>query len=390
LPYAPPDSLAQKIKNAVQHLQRNNSFVQFNRGDFIIEIIRPIWSDIHSLQNEKGIPFIKEMGLVNSAAQQLFDSSFFNLASFSSAAQGKANAAIIEIGRKLFSDTRLSQNNQRSCASCHQPQKAYTDGIAKNASLDGKERIFRNTPTILYASLQPLQFADGRLSFLEDQARAVIENHSEMKGDLKKIVVQLSGDTSYKRLAQEAFNKREYNEEDITRSLAAFIRQQASFSSSFDAYLGGNKNAISTTAQKGFIVFMGKGKCGTCHFMPLFNGVVPPHFSKMESEIIGVPAQNKKPFVLDADEGKARFTGAAIHRFAFKTPTLRNIALTAPYMHNGVYKTLEEVIHFYDKGGGKGLGMELEHQTLPAEPLQLTAAEKKNLVEFLKSLTDAR
>jgi cytochrome c peroxidase len=141
-------------------------------------------------------------------------------------------------------------------------------------------------------------------------------------------------------------------------------------------------------AANGFTLFMGKAKCGTCHFMPLFNGVVPPHFSKMESEVIGVPQTNRAPFTLDADEGKYRFTQSPIHRFAFKTPTLRNIALTAPYMHNGVYKTLEEVVEFYDKGGGAGLDIPLPSQTLPAEPLHLTKEEKNALIQFLHSLTD--
>jgi cytochrome c peroxidase len=109
----------------------------------------------------------------------------------------------------------------------------------------------------------------------------------------------------------------------------------------------------------------------------------------MESEIIGAPTKNKAPFGLDADEGKYRFTGAPIHRFAFKTPTLRNIALTAPYMHNGVYQTLDEVVDFYDKGGGAGLGISVPGQTLPAEPLHLTKNERKAIVAFMHSLTDS-
>ncbi len=151
----------------------------------------------------------------------------------------------------------------------------------------------------------------------------------------------------------------------------------------------GDNNAMSKNDIKGFNVFMGKGKCGTCHFMPLFNGTVPPLFDKMESEVLGVPATtdtiNPK---LDADSGKYVLYGIPHHLYSFKTTTVRNVELTAPYMHNGVYKTLEEVIDFYNKGGGAGLGFEIEHQTLPPDPLGLTEEDKANLILFLKSLTD--
>lgn len=387
--YTPSDSLSKKIDDGITYIAQNNSFNEFDRGEFIIQFIRPLWNSLYKLQQQCNIPFISETGLVNTRSPQLLDASFFNAYSFLERGAGDTvNQSEIELGRKLFSEKRLSGTGARSCASCHSPQKAYTDGLAKNVSIDGKQTILRNTPTILYASLQPVQFADGRLSFLEDQAKAVIENHSEMKGDLKKIVQQLSNDTSYQRLAQNAFGKKNIIETDIIKSLAVFIRSQAPFNSPFDNYLRGNRNAISDEAKKGFTLFMGKAKCGTCHFNPLFNGVVPPHFSKMESEIIGVPAKNKAPFVIDGDEGKYGFTQAAIHRFAFKTPTLRNIALTAPYMHNGVYQILEEVIDFYDKGGGAGIGIALSNQTLPPDPLNLTNEEKKAIIAFLQALSD--
>jgi cytochrome c peroxidase len=352
-----------------------------------VKYARPLWYQLYLFQKEKAIPFLKEMGLVNTTSPHLFDSSFFNAASFSGVTE-TADQTLVSLGRQLFLDKRLSENETRSCASCHQPQNGYADNLPKSSSIDGRSVIFRNTPTILYAALQPVQFADSRISFLEDQAKAVIENHSEMKGDLKKIAAQLTADTMYQRHVVKAFGKSTLTGEHITKALAAFIHSQAPFSSPFDAYLRGHQNEMSAEAIKGFNLFMGKAKCGTCHFMPLFNGVVPPHFMKMESEVIGVPKQAKAPFLLDADEGKYRFTGAAVHRFAFKTPTLRNIALTAPYMHNGVYQTLEEVLDFYDKGGAAGLDISLPNQTLPAEPLHLTKDEKRAIVQFLHSLTD--
>ena len=151
----------------------------------------------------------------------------------------------------------------------------------------------------------------------------------------------------------------------------------------------GNGSAMTETEIEGFNLFTGKAKCGTCHFTPLFNGNNPPTFNKTDAEVIGVPANKDTvhPF-LDTDNGKYGLYKIEIHKNAFKTPTLRNIAITAPYMHNGVYTTLEEVIDFYDKGGGTGLGLHVLNQTLPGEKLNLLHSEKKALVAFMNTLTD--
>jgi len=130
---------------------------------------------------------------------------------------------------------------------------------------------------------------------------------------------------------------------------------------------------------------MGKAKCATCHFFPLFNGTVPPTYQETESEVLGTPATlaGKK---VDADVGKFVLTNREPHRYAFKTPTVRQVAKTAPYMHNGVFRTLDEVVDFYDKGGGNGLGFNLANQTLPFDKLNLTQLEKKALVAFMKAM----
>ncbi len=139
----------------------------------------------------------------------------------------------------------------------------------------------------------------------------------------------------------------------------------------------------------GFNLFMGKAKCGTCHFMPLFSGAKPPRYYFIESEVIGVPATiDKKKSTLDNDSGRYLITGSKIHLFSFKTPTLRNVALTAPYMHNGVFKTLEEVVDFYNNGGGKGIGIAPSNQSLPFDKLNLSVKEKKDIIAFMRSLTD--
>ena len=146
---------------------------------------------------------------------------------------------------------------------------------------------------------------------------------------------------------------------------------------------------LSSKEINGFNLFMGKAKCGTCHFMPLFSGAKPPRFYFIESEVIGVPAtKNKRQPKLDSDSGRFLITRQPLHLFSFKTPTLRNIALTAPYMHNGVFSSLEEVVEFYTDGGGKGLHIAPTNQSLPFERLGLTKDERANIVAFMKTLTD--
>jgi cytochrome c peroxidase len=151
----------------------------------------------------------------------------------------------------------------------------------------------------------------------------------------------------------------------------------------------GDKSKLSEAEKNGFNLFTGKAKCATCHYIPLFNGLIPPFFSDTESEVLGVPkTKNKKNAVIDPDFGKYLFTRSEIHKYAFKIPGLRNIELTAPYMHNGVFNTLEEVMEFYNNGGGAGLKIELPNQTLPPDKLNLSKKEIADVISFMKTLTD--
>jgi len=180
-------------------------------------------------------------------------------------------------------------------------------------------------------------------------------------------------------------------------ALGSYVRSLVFLNSRFDQYMRGNKAALTAEEVNGFNLFMGKAKCGTCHYMPLFNGNFPPRFVKTDAEVIGVPATAQallrgrprgggKGAVIDADPGRFAIVPAESFRHAFKTPTVRNAARTGPYMHNGVFSTLEEVMDFYNKGGGAGLGIKIPNQTLPFDKLDLNENERREIIAFIRSL----
>jgi cytochrome c peroxidase len=162
------------------------------------------------------------------------------------------------------------------------------------------------------------------------------------------------------------------------------------FNSPFDKYIAGDKNALTKQQIRGFNLFMGKAQCGTCHYAPVFNGLIPPLYKRTEFEILGTTKNTdfKNP-ELDADSGRYTTFPTKYYMGAFKTPTVRNIARTAPYMHNGAFATLEQVLEFYNKGGGVGLGLNVPMQTLSPKPLQLDSSEVNDIISFLHSLTDS-
>lgn len=374
------------LEKGKKYLKTNTNFNAFDRAFFIREIANPLSRGLYKSQTELGIPFMKESKGLKPTAQTIFDAGAFDAEAFSGFPDYKTTPEKIALGKKLFNDPILSGNNTRSCASCHHEDKAFTDGVERAVSLDGKSLLQRNTPTLANIAFQRVFFSDSRVSYLEDQAVAVIKNENEMHGSLEKSALAIQKDAAYVKEFKKAFPKGEINEFEIKNALASYIRSLSNNDSKFDRYMQ-DKGTFTADEKAGFNLFTGKAKCATCHFIPLTNGTVPPNFDKSESEVLGTPNKNK---ALDGDLGKFVVTQAAIHKHSFKTPTIRNIELTAPYMHNGVYNTLEEVVDFYNDGGGIGLGFDLPNQTLPEDKLNLTEIEKKQLIAFMKTLTDTR
>ncbi|WAC10028.1 cytochrome-c peroxidase [Dyadobacter pollutisoli] len=383
----------QKLTNlsnaAIDFLKNSKSFNDFNRASFIVDYINPLCLSLHQNQKLAGIAFVKDHRLLRGDAATLFDKKAFDPEALLSNTKFSSTADRIALGEKLFYDPRVSGNGQTSCGSCHQPQLAFTDGL-KTSKGFGNENLKRNAPTIMYAALQQALFYDLRSPSLEDQAADVIHNKNEMHGSVEDIAKLISSDNDYKNLFSKAYPELDSTQPVyIQNSLAVFVRSLNPFNSPFDKYMRGDKKALTDGQVNGFNLFMGKAKCGTCHFMPLFNGTVPPDYQRTESEVLGVTASaDLKHPLPDQDLGRGVHNQFPQWKNAFKTSTVRNIAKTAPYMHNGAFNTLQEVMEFYNEGGGAGLGLEVHNQTFAADKLNLTPKEIALVIEFMEGLTD--
>ncbi len=373
------------IHAAIGYVRKSPDFNAFDRLVFIREYANPLSSQLLDAQKALDIPVFTEKRLLSPVARTLTDSGVFNANYFINFEEQAMTTQRIALGKMLFFNPILSNNSGRTCATCHQPDKAFTDGEPRSFAVGFNGlRVSRNAPTLLNASFQAAQFADSRVTFLEDQASDVIRNPDEMHGSLPDAVAALHKQEQSRKLFEDAYADG-VTESNLKNAIASYIRSLSSLDSRLDRHFRGSESTLTVEEKAGFNLFMGKAKCATCHFFPLFNGTVPPAYLETESEVLGTPATGEGKTV-DPDVGKFALTKREPHRYAFKTPTVRHVALTAPYMHNGVFRTLEEVVDFYDRGGGNGLGFNLENQTLPFDKLNLTGPEKKALVAFMKIL----
>jgi cytochrome c peroxidase len=378
------------FKDAVFYIEKNNQFNKFDRLTFIAEYLNPIAKIIGEFKTANNWGDNKS-GYYYSSIKK--NNTLFNPGAFSPYRfldDFTTTPQKVEFGRQLFFEKKLSSNNKQSCAGCHQPNKAFTDGLTTSEALDGHSVLKRNAPTIWNAALQRNLFTDSRSRSLEDQVLQVLNNSKEMHGSAKAVAEKILSIEKYTDLYKGAYPdaKAEDAVNNLCNAIACFERTLIALNSKFDKHMNGTA-MLNKSEANGFNLFLGKAKCGSCHFMPLFSGAKPPRYYYIESEVLGVPfSSDKKKTRLDSDSGRYLITRSPLHLFSFKTPTLRNIALTAPYMHNGIFNTLDEVVDFYNTGGGKGLGIAPANQTLPFDKLMLTKKEKKDLIAFMKSLTD--
>ena len=306
------------------------------------------------------------IGTASTAAQAAEDySNFLRPAEVPQPDNNRMTSARVELGKMLFFDPRLSGSNWISCGTCHNPTLGWSDGLPTAIGHDMKV-LERATPTILNTAYQPLQFWDGRERTLEKQALGPIVSRGEMHQDLDELVEELSALRGYREAFEDAYPGEGVTTKTIAKAIASYERSIVSTDAPFDRWIKGETHAMSKAAKKGFDVFRGKGRCVLCHGG--FN------FTDNGFHNLGLKDNE--------DPGRYKIRKVKILKGAFKTPTLRDVALTAPYMHNGMYKTLEEVVEHYNRGGDSKDNLDPNMQ-----PLHLSATEKANLVAFLKALT---
>jgi len=383
------DSIVHYLDIAIEYLNVHSDFDRFDRLGFLTRTAMPLQQHLALFITELDLDLNTHPAL-NHASINLFSKNAISLASFSRGT-GDANARqLAAIGKELFFEKALSGNLSRSCATCHNPEKFFTDGLVKSKTLDGKGVVMRNAPSLYYAAWQYSQFYDGRATSLEEQIKAVLQNPLEMDANPDTVLRRLNESAHYRSIFRTAWpDATRIGLDQVTVALAAYEQTLAPFNSPFDRYIGGDTLAMNASQKKGFNLFMGKAQCGTCHFAPLFNGLLPPYYEVSEVEVLGVPQRDAKGVKrMDTDSGRYRFFPISFNNGAFKTTTVRNAAMTAPYMHNGVFRSLDEVLDFYNKGGGKGMGLKVETQTLSDKELQLTKQETRDIIAFLNALTD--
>ncbi|HWP42356.1 MAG TPA: cytochrome c peroxidase, partial [Blastocatellia bacterium] len=283
----------------------------------------------------------------------------------------------VALGRLLFFDPVLSGGNDISCATCHHPDLGLSDGRGLSMGKGGRglgpereggEVIKRGAPSIWNAAFNHMQFWDGRAPNLEEQARGPITSPVEMAEDPENLVRELKAISEYVERFDRAFGGREGSAvtfDNVVKAIASFERTLTANNTPFDRFAAGERSALTPSQYQGFNLFRsGKTRCFECHGLPTFAN---PDF-----KIIGVPDLDPR----EPDFGRFDVTKGEGNKRAFKVPTLRNVVLSAPYMHNGRFKTLEEVIDFYAAGGGPGIGFDTPHIDDKMRPYAISAEEK--------------
>jgi cytochrome c peroxidase len=272
----------------------------------------------------------------------------------------------VDLGRRLFLDPMLSAAATIACASCHRPEHLFADATAISPGVYGRTGR-RNTPSLLNVAYARQLTWDGRSATLEEQVLKPIQDPVEMGLSLSELVERLEGRRDYRSAFQDALGE-PVSEVGVARALAAYLRTLRSGGSPFDRFRVGEADALTPLARIGFQLFVGKARCALCH--------AGPTLSDGEFHNTGVTVRSGSE-----DAGRLLLTGVEADRGAFRTPSLRNVVRTAPYMHDGSLATLREVIEFYDGGGEPN-----PHLDADVRPLRLDEDEKRALIEFLGSL----
>lgn len=392
------EALKKLMNSAENELNQANDFNAFDRASFLSSYIQPLYKQVNQIHKKSGVEYYDEVSRFpmsfNTRSDNIFSDDFLNKTYYTGVESN--NDDLIDLGKTLFFDPILSKNNQRACASCHSPQEGFTNNKKTSTAFDFEGSLNRNTPTVLNSIYASDYFHDLRAQEVRNVVEHVVFNPKEFATGYNTIEKKLRTSAQYQNMFKKSFvayDGHYINKNSINTALTAYIQSLTGWNSEFDKFARGDENELSDDAKAGFNLFMGKAQCAICHFPPTFAGLVPPYFEDSESEVLGVTTQfDTITPVLDEDWGRlasSKVKDQAAHfKHSFKTPTIRNAALTFPYMHNGSFSTLQEVLHFYNHGGGVGLGLKVDNQTLPDAKLGLTPNEINQLEAFIISLTD--
>jgi cytochrome c peroxidase len=391
--------------NATNELlvQQKNKFKQFDRMQFLSGYLLPLGNYLHALREALEITPQNKFAAIRSDASNLYEADIFNVDFFAPSPDAYLTKAKAELGKFLFFDPILSDNNKRACASCHKPELAFSDGLVKSVKFEREAGALpRNSPTVINAGFQKQVFWDLRANSLEDQLDSVINNENELHSSFEHVIDRINSSKEYQKLFHAAFpetKKTGIQRKHVKIAIACYERTLNGLNSRFDQYIRGDKTKMNEDEISGFNLFVGKARCATCHIPPLFNGTIPPYYEITDHKAIGIPLKDTMEVMqLDVDTGAARTLQNTLFRFSFKTPTVRNIELTAPYMHNGVYKTLLQVVNFYNHAAGQKFIREVKEErakvatpffAILPDTLGLDEKEKNQLVAFMKTLTDS-
>ena len=382
----------EELSEFVQLSTKN--FSEFDHFSFIKDYVNPLFQMNQScIQNYRINSNNSQDYSLNNNANSIFNKNLYqaqlNKGIYHRVKDSLVLNQIEKFGKLLFFDPILSGNNQRSCASCHDPKNGFSIPIDKPIHFNGKTKLSRNSLSLLNANYQHLIMLDGKHINLHQQALDVITNENEMNGKSSEILQKIKSCKEYKTMLKNiSKNTPGYSEismDHVTSALVYYYTKFSNYNAPFDDMMNGI-TAPNKDVQKGFNLFMGKAACATCHFVPQFNGVKPP-YTGSEFEVLGVQ-KSINSTMLDEDKGRNSINPVAEMENAFRTNTIRNSSITSPYMHNGIFKTLEEVVDFYDNGGGIGHGIKVANQTLSGEKLNLSNKEKQLLITFIKSLDE--
>jgi len=386
----------QLYKKAVEFLEHQPiQFSVFNHYTFIREFINPLFSINQNLIRTYQVVSKNNVDYsLNKNSQSIFSKNLYNAQNTKGIFLRVYDEAVLNeiktLGKLLFYDPILSGNNNRSCASCHNSQSYYTDTLSSTAlHFNEKQKLKRNTPSLLNVPYNHLLMYDGKHTTLQNQAKAVISNPDEMNcletDALNKVLSCKEYKKGFEKLLQYTPQEKKVSIEHIVSALTLYYSKFSNYYAPFD--LAMNKKAeLNTMAQQGFNLFMSKAQCATCHFVPQFNGVKPPYIGS-EFEVLGVPFDSLYT-KLNSDLGRNDVHSSNETKQAFRTGNIRNIERTKPYMHNGVFSNLNQVLDFYDGGGGIGHGFVINNQTLSSDSLHLSKLDKEKLMYFFKSLNE--